>query len=517
MRAYARRARRRRGAVGRHRPAARRRLRAPSRPGRRRRPSAHGHAPSSSAATSPPELVRGDRLARRLPRRPARDADGEDALRRRRAVAASSWPAPYVRPEGIHGLTPKSVKKKLKQPSFAAAVNRDDVRARRRGARRRLRRARALRHRRARGARRRARAARPARGRPADVTARASLRARVLRAPHVAPAPGRRARRAPADRHRRARDRALPARAHRLLRDRRASSRPRFALGGGAGAPLIGRLIDRFGQRAVLAAARARATRRRSAPLVALGPRRRAARRCSCRGRVVGGAAIPPISARSCAPLWPRSCAATTRPARRPRYALDAVLIELVFVVGPLLTAIATRCCRRAAALVLSARAASSAGTRRVHGAAAVARLAARATPARPRLRSARCARPGCGRSSLATLPIGFCFGAMEVDAAGVQRGRWRRARRRACCSPCGRWAAPRAGSSTARARGPRARARATSRLARAAAARLPAARARAVGRGDARAVPPRPGCRDRAAADGAATSSSATSRRRAR
>ena len=34
----------------------------------------------------------------------------------------------YVRPEGINGLTPKSVKKKLKQPSFAAAVDRDDVR-----------------------------------------------------------------------------------------------------------------------------------------------------------------------------------------------------------------------------------------------------------------------------------------------------------------------------------------------------------------------------------------------------
>ncbi len=33
-----------------------------------------------------------------------------------------------VRPEGIHGLTPKSVKKKLKQPSFAAAVDRDDIR-----------------------------------------------------------------------------------------------------------------------------------------------------------------------------------------------------------------------------------------------------------------------------------------------------------------------------------------------------------------------------------------------------
>jgi predicted hydrolase (HD superfamily) len=32
-----------------------------------------------------------------------------------------------VRPTGIDGMKPKSVKKKLKQPSFAAAVNRDEV------------------------------------------------------------------------------------------------------------------------------------------------------------------------------------------------------------------------------------------------------------------------------------------------------------------------------------------------------------------------------------------------------
>ena len=33
----------------------------------------------------------------------------------------------YVRPEGLVGMTPKSVKKKLKQPSFAAAVDREEL------------------------------------------------------------------------------------------------------------------------------------------------------------------------------------------------------------------------------------------------------------------------------------------------------------------------------------------------------------------------------------------------------
>ncbi len=33
----------------------------------------------------------------------------------------------YVRPERLQGMTPKSVKKKLKQPSFAAAVHRDEL------------------------------------------------------------------------------------------------------------------------------------------------------------------------------------------------------------------------------------------------------------------------------------------------------------------------------------------------------------------------------------------------------
>jgi len=35
----------------------------------------------------------------------------------------------YVRPQGIHGMTPKSVKKKMKTPAFAAAINREELRA----------------------------------------------------------------------------------------------------------------------------------------------------------------------------------------------------------------------------------------------------------------------------------------------------------------------------------------------------------------------------------------------------
>jgi predicted hydrolase (HD superfamily) len=34
----------------------------------------------------------------------------------------------YVRPEGIRGMTPKSVKKKMKTTAFAAAVDRDEMR-----------------------------------------------------------------------------------------------------------------------------------------------------------------------------------------------------------------------------------------------------------------------------------------------------------------------------------------------------------------------------------------------------
>jgi putative nucleotidyltransferase with HDIG domain len=57
----------------------------------------------------------------------SRDSDLERTLFACDELCGFLLACAYVRPQGIHGLAPKSVKKKLKQPSFAAAVNRDDV------------------------------------------------------------------------------------------------------------------------------------------------------------------------------------------------------------------------------------------------------------------------------------------------------------------------------------------------------------------------------------------------------
>jgi putative nucleotidyltransferase with HDIG domain len=76
---------------------------------------------------APPEMVRGiashaDFLG------VSRDSAMEQTLFAVDELSGFVVACAAVRPEGIHGLTPKSVKKKLKQPSFAAAVDRDDVR-----------------------------------------------------------------------------------------------------------------------------------------------------------------------------------------------------------------------------------------------------------------------------------------------------------------------------------------------------------------------------------------------------
>jgi putative nucleotidyltransferase with HDIG domain len=57
----------------------------------------------------------------------SRDTPMEKALYAVDELSGFVLACAYVRPQGLEGLTPKSVKKKLRQPSFAAAVSRDDI------------------------------------------------------------------------------------------------------------------------------------------------------------------------------------------------------------------------------------------------------------------------------------------------------------------------------------------------------------------------------------------------------
>lgn len=91
----------------------------------------HGHPRTImahlEALDAPPEMVRGiashaDFLG------VSRDSPMEKALFAVDELCGFLVACAYVRPDGIVGMTPKSVKKKLKTPAFAAAVNRDDVR-----------------------------------------------------------------------------------------------------------------------------------------------------------------------------------------------------------------------------------------------------------------------------------------------------------------------------------------------------------------------------------------------------
>jgi putative nucleotidyltransferase with HDIG domain len=74
----------------------------------------------------PPELVRAV-AAHADYMNLARETEMERSLAAVDELSGFILACAYVRPEGIHGLSAQSVRKKLKQPSFAAAVNRDDI------------------------------------------------------------------------------------------------------------------------------------------------------------------------------------------------------------------------------------------------------------------------------------------------------------------------------------------------------------------------------------------------------
>ena len=58
----------------------------------------------------------------------SRDSEMEKALFAVDELCGFLMACAYVRPQGIHGMTPKSVKKKMKTPAFAAAINREELR-----------------------------------------------------------------------------------------------------------------------------------------------------------------------------------------------------------------------------------------------------------------------------------------------------------------------------------------------------------------------------------------------------
>jgi MFS family permease len=180
------------------------------------------------------------------------------------------------------------------------------------------------------------------------------------------------------------------------------------AAGAGVGLPIAGRLIDRFGRHRVLmpTALLHAATLLALVGLTRAGAPAAALVACSA----VVGASVPPLSAvlRS---LWPALM--RERPdLLRTAYALDSVAIELMFTIGPLVTAAAIALFAPAAALFLSA-VLVIAGTL-VFATRPLARESEHFEDGdRHPLGALRS--PGIRTLVLTTLPIGFCLGSIEV------------------------------------------------------------------------------------------------------
>jgi MFS family permease len=208
-----------------------------------------------------------------------------------------------------------------------------------------------------------------------------------------------------------------------------------LTIGAAIGAPLQGRLVDARGARRVLLPLSLLHAAGLGA-LVYLG-HAGAGVLAMTLVAVVAGAALPPVSSVT-RTLWPVLLGGDAG-LLNAAFALDSVLIELVFVVGPLLAAGIAVLADPAGALAVSAAAV-------VFGTAAFTSLA----PVRELERSPQVRRgllgaldsAGMRTLALVTLPVGFSFGAIEITlpAYGEARGA---ARGRDCCWACMRSAAP--------------------------------------------------------------------------
>lgn len=192
-----------------------------------------------------------------------------------------------------------------------------------------------------------------------------------------------------------------------------------FALGAGLLAPLQGRLVDRFGQPKVLvpsAALNAAAL----AGLV-LAAHEDAPGWLLALLAAAAGAAVPPLSA--CMRSQWAALFADDADARGTAYSLESVFNEVIFIAGPLLTAVLVAVGSPSAAL-LTAAGVSVVGT--LGFATTGLARAWRGDEAAPRTRAGALAAPGMRTLVYAVVPTGIAFGVLEVamPAFAVEHGR---------------------------------------------------------------------------------------------
>jgi MFS family permease len=191
-----------------------------------------------------------------------------------------------------------------------------------------------------------------------------------------------------------------------------------LALGTALGAPAAARLVDRWGARSLLLLGAVHAGG--LAALIAAGYADAPA--AALVGvALVTGVALPPTSSVMRA-LYPRLLH-DDPDLVRGAYALDSVLTETIFLVGPLLTALLVATLAPAAALGLSA-VAVAVGTVAFVLVLPAADEPEHATAATGRLGALRA--PGIQTLVLSMVPVGFGFGALEVaiPAFASERGR---------------------------------------------------------------------------------------------
>jgi MFS family permease len=182
-----------------------------------------------------------------------------------------------------------------------------------------------------------------------------------------------------------------------------------LAIGVGASSPFIGRLIDRRGQREVLAPLAA--LHAAGLALIVAVALAHAPVAVIVAAALLAGIAFPPIGS-VMRPLWPRLLA--DRPELlTTAFALDAAIVELSFVTGPLLTAAIVAVASPAPALAVAA-VSSVVGT--LWLTSMPPSRAFRPTPVHEKRHFLGALQsPGVRTLVAATLPVGFCFGAVEV------------------------------------------------------------------------------------------------------